>query len=288
MEWFSDLATSLHFEWWQIALILLAGVWAGLINTIVGSGTLVTFPVLVTMGVPPVTATMSNAMGLIAGNLTGAWGYRSKLKGVERTLLKLIPCSVAGGVIGAALLMQLPETVFAYVAPILIVVALGFVVFQPKLQAAVRAKKEDQARKAAAEAEARGEQVASLDPDREAQPVSLYLLVFFAGVYGGYFVAAQGVLLLGVLGVFLMASLQSANAVKTVLVAVVNIVAALSYVIFAFDRLDWWVVFLIAVSSTVGSWVGAKVGQRLSPIVLRSVIVVLGVVALANMVRQLL
>ncbi|KAA9394958.1 sulfite exporter TauE/SafE family protein [Kocuria coralli] len=288
MEWLNDLFATLDFEWWQVALILVAGVWAGLINTIVGSGTLVTFPVLVTMGVPPVTATMSNAMGLIAGNLTGAWGYRKKLKGVGRTLLKLIPCSVVGGVAGAALLMHLPEEVFAYVAPVLIVVALGFVVFQPRLQSAVRASKEKQAQKAAEKAEARGEEVQPMDPDKEAQPLSLYVLVFFAGVYGGYFVAAQGVLLLGILGVFLMASMQSANAVKTVLVAVVNIVAAVSYVIFAFDRLDWWVVVLIAISSTVGSWVGAKVGQRLSPIALRTVIVVLGVVALGNMIRQLL
>ncbi|MDO5617785.1 sulfite exporter TauE/SafE family protein [Kocuria sp.] len=287
MEWLSELAASFPFEWWQVALILVAGLWAGLINTIVGSGTLVTFPVLVTMGVPPVTATMSNAMGLIAGNLTGAWGYRSKLKGVERTLLKLIPCSVAGGVLGAALLMHLPEDVFGYVAPVLIVVALGFVVFQPRLQAVVRARKDDQAQRAAAEAESRGEQVQPLDPDRESQPLSLYVLVFGAAVYGGYFVAAQGVLLLGILGVFLMASMQSANAVKTVLVAVVNIVAALSYILFAFDRINWWVVVLIAVSSTVGSWIGAKVGQRLSPVALRTVIVLLGVVALANMVRQL-
>lgn len=287
MEWFSELGANFPFEWWQVALILVAGVWAGLINTIVGSGTLVTFPVLVTMGVSPVTATMSNAMGLIAGNLTGAWGYRSKLKGVVRTLLKLIPCSVVGGVVGAALLMHLPEEVFAYVAPVLIVVALGFVVFQPRLQAAVRAKKEQQAKRAAGRAEAAGQQAPPLDPDRESQPLSLYILVFLAAVYGGYFVAAQGVLLLGILGVFLMASMQSANAVKTVLVAVVNIVAALSYVIFAFDRINWWVVLLIAISSTVGSWVGAKVGQRLSPVALRTVIVLLGVVALANMIRQL-
>ncbi|ROZ63781.1 sulfite exporter TauE/SafE family protein [Kocuria soli] len=288
MEWFTDALAGFHFEWWQVALILLAGLWAGLINTIVGSGTLVTFPVLVTMGVPPVTATMSNAMGLIAGNLTGAWGYRSKLKGVEHTLLKLVPCSVLGGVVGAALLMLLPEQVFAYVAPVLIVVALAFVVFQPRLQAAVRARKDRQAERAAELARTRGEDPGSVDPDRGSQPFILYVLVFLAGVYGGYFVAAQGVLLLGILGVFLLASMQSANAVKTVLVAVVNIVAAISYIIFAADRIDWWVVLLIAVSSTVGSWMGAKIGQRLSPVALRTVIVILGVVALANMVRQLL
>ncbi|MFC6258359.1 sulfite exporter TauE/SafE family protein, partial [Kocuria oceani] len=145
METLTDLAAGFPFEWWQAALILLAGVAAGLINTIVGSGTLVTFPVLVTMGVPPVTASMSNAMGLIAGNLTGAWHYRAELRGVERTLLKLVPASAVGGVIGAWLLLHLPEEVFGYAAPVLIVVALGFVVLQPRLQAVVRRRKDAQA-----------------------------------------------------------------------------------------------------------------------------------------------
>lgn len=283
----AELAATQPFEAWQVGLILLAGVWAGLINTIVGSGTLVTFPVLVAMGVPPVTATMSNAMGLIAGNLTGAWHYRAELKGVERTLLKLVPLSVLGGVAGAALLLHLPEDVFGYAAPVLVVVALGFVVFQPRLQAVVRRRKALQSEAAEEEARARGESPAPLDPDRASQPLALYVLVLLAGVYGGYFVAAQGVLLLGILGVFLLASLQSANAVKVVLVAVVNIVAAVSYVLFAADRIDWWVVLLIAVSSSVGSWAGAKIGRRLPAPVLRAVIVVLGVLALVSLVAQL-
>lgn len=278
------------FEWWQVALILLAGLWAGLINTIVGSGTLVTFPVLVTLGIPPVTASMSNAMGLIAGNLTGAWSYRSELIGLKRTLLRLLPCSVLGGVIGASLLLHLPEEVFGVAAPVLIVVALLFVVFQPRLQAAVARRKAQQTADAVAHP---GSAPAGLsfggdaDPDRSRQPLILYLLVFFAGVYGGYFVAAQGVLLLGVLGVFLLAPLQSANAMKNALVAAVNIVAALSYILLAFERIDWWVVLFIAISSSVGSWLGAKIGKRLAPVVLRTVIVILGVVALVNLVSQL-
>ncbi|MDN3225578.1 sulfite exporter TauE/SafE family protein [Kocuria rhizophila] len=286
------------FEWWQVLLILVAGLWAGTINTIVGSGTLVTFPVLVTMGVPPVTASMSNAMGLIAGNLTGAWSYRSELRGLKRTLLKLLPCSVAGGVIGAVLLLHLPEEVFEVVAPVLIVVALLFVVFQPRLQAVVRARKERQASTPGAAQGAPGHDAAvpteagtaasSVQVDGSRQPAVLYVLVFLAGIYGGYFVAAQGVLLVGILGVFLLAPLQSANAVKNALVAAVNIVAAISYVLLAFDRINWWVVLLIAVSSTVGSWLGAKIGKRMSPVVLRTVIVVLGLVALANMVSNLL
>ncbi|RLY94934.1 hypothetical protein CWC38_11060 [Kocuria tytonicola] len=281
------------FEWWQVLLILVAGLWAGTINTIVGSGTLVTFPVLVTMGVPPVTASMSNAMGLIAGNLTGAWSYRSELRGLRRTLLKLLPCSVAGGVIGAALLLHLPEEVFEVVAPVLIVVALAFVVFQPRLQAVVRARKERQGPSPATAADdavpgEAGVAASSPQVDGSKQPAILYVLVFLAGIYGGYFVAAQGVLLVGILGVFLLAPLQSANAVKNALVAAVNIVAALSYVLLAFDRINWWVVLLIALSSTVGSWLGAKIGKKMSPVALRTVIVVLGLVALANMVSKLL
>lgn len=287
MQTLDQILAGMPFEGWQVALILLAGVWAGLINTIVGSGTLVTFPVLVTMGVPPVTASMSNAMGLVAGSLTGAWHYRAELKGVERTLLKLIPFSVAGGVVGAALLLHLPEVVFGYVAPVLVVVALLFVIFQPRLQAVVRRRKAQQAEAAEAAARARGEDPRPIDPDRASQPAALYVLVLLAGVYGGYFVAAQGVLLLGILGVFLLASLQAANAVKVVLVATVNIVAAISYILFAFDRIDWWVVLLIAISSTVGSWAGAKIGRRLSPLALRTVIVVLGLVALVSLVSRL-
>lgn len=288
MEWMSGLLESFEFTWWQAGLILVAGVWAGLINTIVGSGTLVTFPVLVTMGVPPVTATMSNAMGLIAGNLTGAWNYRAELRGLRGTLLKLLPCSIVGGAIGAGLLMVLPEEVFSYVAPALIVVALFFVVFQPRLQGIVRQRKEAQAQEIADAARAHGEEPAQLDPNSLPQPSILYVLVFIAGIYGGYFVAAQGVLLLGILGVFLLASMQSANAVKIFLVAAVNIVAAVSYLLFSFERIDWWVVVLIAISSSVGSWLGAKVGRRLSPVALRTVIVILGLAALANMVRQVL
>lgn len=288
MEWMSGLLESFEFTWWQAGLILVAGVWAGLINTIVGSGTLVTFPVLVTMGVPPVTATMSNAMGLIAGNLTGAWNYRAELRGLRGTLLKLLPCSIVGGAIGAGLLMVLPEEVFSYVAPALIVVALFFVVFQPRLQGIVRQRKEAQAQEIADAAWAHGEEPAQLDPNSLPQPSILYVLVFIAGIYGGYFVAAQGVLLLGILGVFLLASMQSANAVKIFLVAAVNIVAAVSYILFSFERIDWWVVVLIAISSSVGSWLGAKVGRRLSPVALRTVIVILGLAALANMVRQVL
>ncbi|GAA1803858.1 sulfite exporter TauE/SafE family protein [Nesterenkonia flava] len=278
-----------------LLLILLAAVWAGAINTVVGSGTLVTFPVLVAMGIPPVSATVSNAMGLIAGNFTGAWGYRREIIQVRSVLAKLVPASFVGGVIGATLLITLPEEVFGRVAPILIVVSLAFVIFQPKLSAWVK-------RRAAERTADPDPGTPQPDDDAEttAQKASasvgwpLILLVFFAGIYGGYFVAAQGILLMGILGVFLAATMQQANGVKNLLVAFVNLTAAISYIVvdYLFRDADervilWGVVLIIAIGSTIGGLIGAWVGRRLSPVVLRAVIVTLGLVALFVMLRNL-
>lgn len=262
-------------EFWRELVIFVAGLWAGTINTIVGSGTLVTFPVLVALGFAPVNAVVSNAMGLVAGGFSGAWGYRREAASVGGTLLKLIPVSLAGGLIGAYLLLHLPESVFAYVAPVLIVVALTLVIFQPRLSA--WAKKRQAVSVGVDPQEANQARISPL----------LYVLVFLIGIYGGYFTAAQGILLMSVFGVFLHASLQQSNAIKVILTLVVNLVAAISYLIFAPERIHWPVVILIAVGSLIGGFIGAKVGRKLSPGWLRTVIVVLGLVALANMVAQL-
>jgi uncharacterized protein len=259
-------------EFFSSTIVFIAGLWAGTINAVVGSGTLVTFPVLIALGVAPVVASMSNAMGLVAGTAAGAFGYRRELAGRGRQVLRLLPASVLGGVTGAWLLLHLPEQVFHYVAPVLLVLALLMVVFQPRLQDWVR--------------------------NREANPehavrdkrhgVLLVVLVYLAGVYGGYFVAAQGILLVGILGVFLTGTIQNANAMKNILVLGVNMVAAISYLVFAFDRINWLVVLLIAVSSTIGGLMGSKVGRKLSPRVLRAVIFSLGIVALGVMIANLL
>jgi len=253
-------------------LVFFAGLWAGTINAVVGSGTLVTFPVLIALGITPVVASMSNAMGLVAGTAAGAWGYRRELAGRGRQLLKLLPASLLGGITGAWLLLHLPEKVFHYVAPVLLVLALLMVMFQPKLQSWVRSREEN--------------------PEHAVRDrshgVLLVVLVYLAGVYGGYFVAAQGILLVGILGVFLSGTMQNANAMKNILVLGVNLVAAISYLLFAFDRINWLVVLLIAVSSTIGGLAGARVGRKLSPKVLRGVIFTLGIVALVVMVANLL
>lgn len=252
------------------AFILLGGLWAGTINSVVGSGTLVTFPILIALGYAPVMATISNAMGLIAGGVSGVWGYRRELVGMGANLARLLPASVLGGIVGAWLLLHLPASVFGVVAPFLIVLALVMVVLQPKLQRAIKARAE-----------------ANNGIPHASHNVVMVLLVFLAGVYGGYFVAAQGILLVGILGIFMTGTLQNANAVKNVLSLAVNCVAAVSYLMFAGDKIIWAVVGLIAVSSLLGGLVGSRIGRRLSPVVLRTVIVLLGLVALYFMVAKL-
>ena len=270
----------LGLEWWQALLVLLAGFWAGTINSVVGSGTLVTFPVLVSVGFPPVTAQMSNAIGLVAAGFSGTWGYRRELQEAGSIAKKLTWGSLAGGIIGATLLMQLPPTVFDYVAPALIVFAILFVVFQPRLNAWVR-------RRRIAEGDEPVREDISPMPTGRVSPV-LFILVFLTGIYGGYFVAAQGVLLMGILGVFMTSgTLVHANAIKTWLSLAVNLIAAAGYVLFAFERIDWTAVLLIAVSSVIGGSVGAHIGRRIKAHVLRLVIVIVGSVGLIHMLLRL-
>ncbi|WP_188940067.1 sulfite exporter TauE/SafE family protein [Nakamurella endophytica] len=250
----------------ELVLILLAGVWAGLINTIVGSGTLVTFPTMVAFGFQPVVATMSNAVGLVAGGVSGTWGYRRELQGQWARLAWQMPGSLLGAVVGAWLLLHLPADTFKKVVPVLLVLALVLVVTQPRIQRWVRRRAEQQGR--------------DHQEVGRGRLAVLVLCTFVAGVYGGYFAAAQGILLVGIMGVLLPESMQRINAAKNLLSLVVNVVAATAYTVVGFHRINWAAAGLIAAGSLVGGFLGASVGRRLSPTVLRAVIVVLGVVAI--------
>lgn len=246
-------------------LILLAGLGAGTINAVVGSGTLITFPALVAFGVPPVAATMSNAIGLVPGNIASSLGFREELKGQRKTLLRLIPASLLGSVVGAILLLQLPESAFHTIVPILLVFAIILVVAQPALQRTLKSRK----------AEPEEEKV----PGR-GRSVGIVAVVFLTAVYGGYFAAAQGIILIGLLALLMPETLQRINGLKNVLVLVVNTVSATIYIIVGFDRIEWLAVLLIAIGSMIGGYFGARFGRRLHPVALRCVIVVLGLVAL--------
>ncbi|MFJ1703931.1 sulfite exporter TauE/SafE family protein [Kitasatospora sp. NPDC088346] len=248
---------------WEGVAVLVAGVGAGTINTIVGSGTLITFPVLLAVGLPPVTANVSNTLGLVPGSLSGAIGYRRELTGQGRRLARLSVASLIGGLIGAVLLIRLPAKAFDAIVPVLILLALVLVVLQPRVARAVAARRAEAG-----------------PPAAEVGPV-LFTGVLLAGVYGGYFGAAQGVLLLALMGMLLQDTMQRINATKNVLAMIVNGVAA---VFFLFtSTIDWTAVLLIAVGSAAGGQLGAKVGRRLPPQVLRGVIVVVGLVAVTRM-----
>ncbi|MGH3645223.1 MAG: sulfite exporter TauE/SafE family protein [Myxococcota bacterium] len=244
-------------------LIALAGVGAGAINAVVGSGTLITFPTLVALGYPPVTATMSNAVGLVAGGISGTWGYRRELRGQWDRLRWQLPASLVGAGVGAWLLLHLPEKVFITVVPVLLVGALLLVVFGPRIQAWARGRSAEEAHVVSTR-----------------RMVAVVIGTFAVGIYGGYFTAAQGILLVGVMGALLPESMQRMNAAKNLLSLGVNVVAALAYTVVAFDRISWPVAGLIAVGSLVGGYLGAHYGRRLSPNALRAIIVVVGLIGL--------
>lgn len=246
-----------------MAAILLAGVGAGTINAVVGSGTLITFPTLLAIGIPPVTANVSNTVGLVPGSFSGAVGYRRELAGQRPRLLRLGAASVLGGITGAVLLLVLPAEAFNAIVPVLIGLGVLLVLLQPAIS-----------RRVAARAESRG----------IARPVHgamwVWVLVYGTGVYGGYFGAAQGVLLMAILGVGLTETMQRNNATKNVLALLVNLVAAIVFIFVA--DVNWAVAGLIALGSVIGGQIGATVGRRLPSWALRGVIVVVGVVALVQ------
>jgi len=247
-------------------IVILAGIGAGTINTVVGSGTLITFPTLLLLGVPPVTANVSNNIGLVPGSLTGSIGYRAELVGAWPDLRRLAPMSLLGGVAGALLLLVLDPDLFRAIVPVLILIGLVLVVTGPRLNAwANRRRAQDTA-------SARGHERA------------MQAGVFGAGVYGGYFGAAQGIILIGVLGALSSHPLQRLNGYKNVLATIVNAVAALVFIVVAPDQIDWLIVLLIAVGATIGGVIGSTLGRRLPAPVLRGVIVVIALVAVVKLV----
>jgi uncharacterized protein len=238
--------------------VFAAAVAAGCANVVVGSGTLVTFPTLVALGYPPVVANVSNTVGLVPGSAAGSVGYRRELAGQRSRVCWLAAAPVLGALIGGLLLLRLPPEVFRLVVPALIGIACVLVIVQPKL--------------------------ASWLSRRRGHPHGgplLWLGVFATGVYGGYFGAAQGVLLLALLGIFLDEDLQRVNGLKNVLAMLVNATAAVLFVVVA--HVDWTIVACVAVGSTLGGLLGASVGRRLPPAVLRAVVVGVGLVAIVHL-----
>ena len=250
----------------EALLVLVAGVWAGAINTLVGSGSLVTFPVLLAVGYSPLTANVSNNLGVVPGSISGAVGYRRELRGQRARLLRFAPASAVGGVAGAVLLLALPASAFEAIVPLFVAAGVVLVILQPRINRRL-------ARRRAAAA-AHGRHAHGGAPALAATGLT--------GVYGGYFGAAQGVLLLAILGIAIDDDLQRVNALKVVLAGLVNFVAAIVFVLAA-PHIAWGAVALIAAGSAVGGQLGARIGRRLPTPALRAVIVIVGVAAIVKL-----
>jgi uncharacterized membrane protein YfcA len=368
------------------AQILAAGAAAGAINALVGSGTLVTFPILLALGYPPVVANASNAVGLVPGSFAAAYGYRAEVAVHRRLLLPLGVAALAGGIVGAALLLVLPDATFRAVVPVLIGGALILIVLQPWLVRMLRRRgvhtrdgrpDGDPATRSATEFDStaisagavsaagggadaviaagaldagagaaprsdagavavpgsdavagaaprsdagagavpgsdagavavpgsdavagaapgsgagvgavggagRGPGIRGSEPATRPAGPALIAGVFAAGVYGGYFGAALGVLLLGLLGVLVSSNLQQVNGLKNILSGVANTVAAVVFIVAGV--VSWLPALLIAVSAVVGGMAAARYGRRLPDSILRAVIVAVGVTAVIRMI----
>lgn len=243
--------------------VVAAGVCAGGINTVVGSGTLITFPVLLAVGYPPVVANVSNSLGMVPGSVAGAIGYRRELAGQGMRLLRLGVVGTLGAISGAVLLLTLPPDAFEMIVPVLIALALVLVVVQPWL----------------------AKRLAERQVQRHPHGgVPLQFGVFGTAVYGGYFGAAQGVLLVALMGILVDEHLQRINAAKNVLTALANLVAGVVFVFIA--HVEWLAVLLLAIGATAGGLLGARLGRRLPASWLRGVIVVVGIAAIVQLVTR--
>ncbi|RJL20378.1 sulfite exporter TauE/SafE family protein [Bailinhaonella thermotolerans] len=247
----------------EMLAVFAAGVGAGGINAVVGSGSLITFPTLLAVGLPPIPANVSNNIGLVPGSWTSAYGYRAELKGQLPRLLRLGAGSVAGALLGGGLLLTLPPEAFEFIVPALIALGCVLVVVQPKMNAWLLARRRNH--------HAHG-------------GPWLWTGVFACGVYGGYFGAAQGVLLLAILGIFLDDDLQRLNGAKNVLSGLVNTTAAVLFI--AVAKPDWTAVLLVALGSTVGGYLGARLGRKIPPLLFRVIIVCVGVIAIISLLTD--
>jgi uncharacterized protein len=234
---------------------------AGGINAIVGSGSLITFPTLLAFGLPPVLANVTNNVGLVPGSASGAYGYRHELTGQRGRLLRLGIGSACGSAAGAILLLKLPASTFQVIVPALILLACVLVILQPRLNSWLAAHRDEESKHGGA---------------------PLFAGVAASGVYGGYFGAAQGVLMIGLLGIFLDEPLQRVNGLKNVLTGIVNGVAAIVFI--ALSHVAWLLAALIAVGSTAGGLIGARYGRRLPPTALRVLVVIIGVISAVRLI----
>lgn len=239
-------------------LIFLAAVTAGFINAMAGGGTLVSFPVLLALGISPVVANVTNTVALVPGTIGGMWAQRDAFRSQYKRLLKLLPVSVIGGVAGGLLILNTSEDAFKSLIPYLILAATLLLGFQ------IRIKNWVVSRIGHAHSE-------------HHNPIFMLSMVFLAAVYGGYFGAGLGVILMATLGLVTDESMTRLNFLKQALGFAINLAAA---IYFAFSgKVDWMIAFVMIFGSLFGGWVGGRLAGKMKPEILRWIVVTAGLVA---------
>lgn len=243
----------------EFLALMAGGVVAGSINAVVGSGSLVTFPLLIAFGYSPVLANVTNNVGVLPASVAATFAHRAEFRGEWRRLALILCFSAAGGITGAVLLLRLPSEAFDAIVPALIVLALLLVVFGPWIK--------------------RWTTRLHRGPAHHGHPVATIVVAGLTAVYGGYFGAAQGVLLLALLSITMTGTLARANAYKNAMAAVANIAAAIVFVIAT--EVAWPAAAAIAIGSFIGGSLGGRYGRRIPQTAYRIVIVAVGLAALA-------
>lgn len=243
--------------------VLVTGFVAGIMTSTVGVASLLSFPVLVAVGLPPVVANASNTVGMTPAGMSGSFGYRRELAEHPRVTAVVATTCALGSVLGAVLLLALPSAVFEGIVPWLILGTCVLVAFSPRLSAWVRSR--------------------AADPDAARLRLSPVTTAFatLTGAYGGYFGAGSGVMMLAVLGIGTDLEFRTVNALKTLAVLAANVVATLIFLVAA--DLEWRAVLLLAAGSVCGGYVGARIGRRLPAPLLRGLVVVCGLAAVVTM-----
>ena len=241
---------------WNAGLVAVSGLLAGAINAVAGGGTLVAFPALLATGMAARTANIVSTIGLVPGYAGGTMAYRRELEGQGPRVRALAATSMIGGVAGAVILLITSNRSFRVVVPYLILASCALLLVQPTVGRRVTERQQAHA----------GER-SEIGP-------AVQIGVFVAAVYGSYFGAGLGVLLLGVLGILLADGMQRLNALKGLLSFVIN---GISVVVFAIGgHVAWWYTAILALTAWCGGMLGVRFARRLSPAALRLAVVVLG------------
>lgn len=239
-------------------LVFLAAIAAGFINAMAGGGTLVSFPVLLAVGISPVAANVTNTVALVPGTIGGMWAQRDAFRSQYKRLVKLLPISIVGGLAGGLLILNTSEDAFKSLIPYLILGATLLLGFQIRIKNWVISR------------------IGQAHSEHH-NPIFMLSLVFLAAVYGGYFGAGLGVILMATLGLVTDENMTRLNFLKQALAFAINLAAA---IYFAFSgKVNWWVAFIMIFGSLLGGWIGGKLANKVKPEILRWIVVTAGLVA---------